>query len=1007
MIQRLPQFKSCHRMGSAGHKQHGIDLSAVDSSGKTWSFSNKKYKRYSPSHARKHIVDVTASSDFFVLLLSCTASPAVRKEIGTLSNWQVWDADDICRRVRELSATDPSLARQLVEHHFGPAWTKAFLGLASSGVFLSLADQYRPFLKARTLFNHRNPLIGRKRECNTIITALRRRKVILLGAVGGAGKSRLLLEIATRCERKLGIAVRFLIDGVLGPNSFDDLPSTPCLIIVDDAHRQADLRQLLAFIRERGNLKTIIATRPQAISRLKSDIRGARFGDEECLYCPTLDPLPGADLKKLVAGALGRNMGKRKDLVQQLARISDHSPLIAVVGANLVRSKQMNPVLFQGDAAFKRVVFDRLVEALLDQKNGPQVSPPWLLPVISAINPLPAFLGRSLFEAIASTSFSTVSEVQLFLCSLEQSGHLVRLGGLLKLTPDLLADHLLTEACILPPSPFGGNFATTVFSAFESICPETVLANLAEVDIRLKIQFPNRPRVLDEIWARLWSRYAKAGGSERKQIILLVQKVSHLKPEWAVALARTIETERDETLYDMIPALLERCDTDIPTLRDSIAILWRLNTFSSIRFDPSPLNVIRGYSKLEHFKPVEVNDVVVSFLMNIVCEGGGFDWRPVAEILAPLLEKSGADSWSEGNKIVTVPFFVSPHAVRSVRAKAFEVASTLLNQNDLECQGAVVKLLTRALHGPLPLMNLKLTDKIRNEWVSDQLHILGILERFFALQRHPVVQSLGLAGIEFERQHAHSSEVKRLAERLGKALEDAPDLRLARLLMPKLYPFADFDREDGKPAGDYVARHRERHFQVLKELRARFKSCDEIVDHVLALHGDITANREEAQIGSLLAYLIELIPEWGADLAWRALRAPYGPLKEVLPSFFAASRQHCASQFYEMVRFTIRSSDSCNQKGLSRFYAFYCREFNRADIDAIRFLASHPLDKVRVAVVPAIAELAKSERHVAIELALSIEIDSEGEILESFFGHIGGGSSFQIDPLEIPGFLVV
>jgi hypothetical protein len=133
-ISKLPEVKNCHRYGTQGDYQKGIDIFADLENGKRWAFQCKQYEKYTESKARETIQKATYHADRYILLLSCEATTKVRDVVDNASNWDMWDVQDICQKIRNFPQEN---AYRLINTHFGAIWSKKFLGLAESTEFIS------------------------------------------------------------------------------------------------------------------------------------------------------------------------------------------------------------------------------------------------------------------------------------------------------------------------------------------------------------------------------------------------------------------------------------------------------------------------------------------------------------------------------------------------------------------------------------------------------------------------------------------------------------------------------------------------------------------------------------------------------------------------------------------------------------------------------------------------------------------------------------------------------
>lgn len=113
----------CHRYGKPGEEQSGIDIIArkwLDGRVEKWVYQCKKYAHFTESDARKAIQALEYEADQFVILLSSVAGKKVRDIIAKSPRMQIWDAEDISRRLKDHP--------RIVEDFFGRAWRRAFCG---------------------------------------------------------------------------------------------------------------------------------------------------------------------------------------------------------------------------------------------------------------------------------------------------------------------------------------------------------------------------------------------------------------------------------------------------------------------------------------------------------------------------------------------------------------------------------------------------------------------------------------------------------------------------------------------------------------------------------------------------------------------------------------------------------------------------------------------------------------------------------------------------------------
>lgn len=113
----------CYRYGQPGEDQAGIDLLArhwINGRVQNWAYQCKKYAHFTPANARDAVKAFSFQADVYVILVSSMVSTAVRNEIAKHPGIQLWDAEDISRKLKDYP--------RLVLDFFGRAWQQAFAG---------------------------------------------------------------------------------------------------------------------------------------------------------------------------------------------------------------------------------------------------------------------------------------------------------------------------------------------------------------------------------------------------------------------------------------------------------------------------------------------------------------------------------------------------------------------------------------------------------------------------------------------------------------------------------------------------------------------------------------------------------------------------------------------------------------------------------------------------------------------------------------------------------------
>src|SRR5258708_4203954 len=403
--------------------------------------------------------------------------------------------------------------------------------------FATAGEYFAWSLDPNKYFNHSWALVGRKDALDRIRGfATGQGTVGVLYGAGGLGKSKILLEFANAFdEHATGWKIRFLRETMpLSGDFARGLPADPCIVVIDDAHRYAQLETALTLLREQryaGRTKFILTARPSAKQLIDATL--AHGADaSEIIDLGRIEPLRAEDARSLAEQALGP-----ADLIHldRLVNASSKTPIVIVVGGRLIRDKQLDPGLFATDEAFQRAVLDRFYEELT--KILPAPTPPWrdLLTLVSALGPVRAADPQFRQSAAEFLEFQPWDLVER-LGVLEQGGLLRRRGGLLEVTPDVLADYLLQSKCVSAGDEDTG-LAKGLFDKFAGLSGANLFRNLGELQWRID-QTKGQPHVLSAIWSAVETEFAAANYAGRVHILGVIREAAIYQPKQALRIVK-------------------------------------------------------------------------------------------------------------------------------------------------------------------------------------------------------------------------------------------------------------------------------------------------------------------------------------------------------------------------------------------------------------------------------------------------------------------------------------
>jgi transcriptional regulator with XRE-family HTH domain len=198
-----------HAVGAQGHTQEGADIDVTFPDGTCHTFQCKRVLQFGPRDVDNAVTEHTKQATKKFILLSRIASPRARAAVRPHPDWDIWDKEDISRRVRTLP-----LEQQLrLVATFFPEQRFALLGDTAEGRWQTTEEFFAPYMAGRGAFSHDWPLIGRADELAALLRNLEddQIKVVLLTGTGGGGKSRIIKEAIERYQAAhRGLVVRFL-----------------------------------------------------------------------------------------------------------------------------------------------------------------------------------------------------------------------------------------------------------------------------------------------------------------------------------------------------------------------------------------------------------------------------------------------------------------------------------------------------------------------------------------------------------------------------------------------------------------------------------------------------------------------------------------------------------------------------------------------------------------------------------------------------------------------------
>ena len=391
-------------------------------------------------------------------------------------------------------------------------------------------------LRAGDGLHSHSQFVGRQREIDLLKDFVKSRDpVMVVVAPGGIGKSRLLLEWARQTTAEASTKVLFVDAGASwDADDINSLPVVPTLLVVDDAHRRPELDRLIAAaVKVNPKIRFVVSCRPGAIDVLLPHLSDLVAAGEPRSQI-TLAPLQKKPSLELARGVLGEEF---EHLAEQLVRIADGNPLVIAVGGRCIGANNVGPdLLDHTPEQFRTQVLDRLLlDPALDERSAQTRKK--ILESLAAIGPVNTedMPTRQLWAKLLELA---PSKLVCELAHLEYAGFIQRRARLVRVTPDVLSDHLLYRAAVdRNGKPTG--YVDEVLAHFGVTFLGNVLANAAELDWRAVATDRHDP-VLDATWRALERALPAMTHRQRNDLLAQLKRAAVFQPDPVLKLVEWI-----------------------------------------------------------------------------------------------------------------------------------------------------------------------------------------------------------------------------------------------------------------------------------------------------------------------------------------------------------------------------------------------------------------------------------------------------------------------------------
>ena len=927
-------------------------------------------------------------------------------------------------RFRVLFVTPQDLSREIAGavHNYERAY--GLLGVRLPA-FASYEEFFRPFTNNERLFNHLYSLVGREDYLKALDKFVESNKRLgLLYGRGGIGKSKILFELGREFEKKhKGWQIRFLKEGVpISDDTIKQLPAEKCVLAVDDAHRREDLDTLLAIGQQYSDrIKIILSSRPQGMDYLRGLLTRMAFDPREIENLPEMGHLGIDEMEKLAAEVLGQN---NQRLIEPLVNVAKYSPLVLVIGGRLVAEGAVAPAMLERHDEFQRAVLDRYQDVFTGQisdRIGEDLCRD-LLSLISAVSPIRP--QNELFQNSAS-KFLKIEATKLIdaISSLESAGVLLRRGYSLRITPDVLSDHILHKTCLTEQGEPTG-YTKKVFGSFGPVVPENVLFNLSELDWRITREGKSLD-LLWEVWEIIWNDFRDATHSQRVRILEIIEKAAHLQPGKTLELIEyamnnpskktddapwtSIYKYTHKDVLEALPGLLQGVAYNLDYMSRCCDILWQLGRDDERETGPRPEHAIRVLIDMAGYdigKPIAVNTIVLEAVERWLKQPATHEHiHSPLDILDPLLVKEVGSARSRGHGIVFRPFAVSFETTRGIRERAISILSDCLESKSTKVVLQALRSLAETLNPPHGLFGRHVSDDEVAQWLPEQMVALAAIERLVKRTEDPIIFLQVASELRWHAKRNSQKGVRDKAALIMKAIPDSFDLKLCRCLCYRYE--IDLDNEDHE---QYQRRIKDNTRRIAKGVIERFEDGKEIFQ----ILDEILSNFDECNINCNPGYFLHEISkvdfELAVDICRTIISNPSSLLASYLSPLLSGIREKNKNIALDLARSALATNNASICSSLAHGYSWWgwAESMDKEEIGIIEELLRNPDKAVKHGAIESLRNFPDIEVDTAISLALSVEIgedEQSADILCRVFGDKQGISADNLKDKDLKSFL--
>lgn len=715
LISALHPTADVHRFGGTGHKQDGLDIEAILQDRTIYTYQCKRHKEFGAAKVKAAVEAHIRRADKKILLLTRIASPQARDAVAKHTNWELWDKEDVSKRIRQLPKSEQI---RLVDIFF-PGQRLPLLGEVEAGPWMSVEDFFSAFLCRERAFNHLWQLVGRKEELTNLSNSISDKTtlVTLLTGPGGAGKSRLLYQALIDFQYKLPRTLVKVLSATeeLSAKHLENLGQGEKLLVIDDAHDRDDLPMLFAYVANpKNSARAILSLRTYGLERIKLQAASV-FLQPPYTSQIRLEPLSRKQSVELSTQVL-KEYGGPQSAAEAISRYTLDCPLATVVAAQIVAKEKLHPELLSTEGAFRTTLLARFQQVITGElaQGKDRDALLAILRVLALVQPFsPDDAG--LLKLLETAEGISVADSNRLVKALIAGGVVFKRGQTYRLAPDLLADYIIEQNCVTENSMSSG-YAEKLFEASPQSLVEHILLNLGKLDWRLSSGNTASSRLLDGLWQKL-----QPTGEYGDTHFKAMTSVAYYQPARALQYAE--QRIADGRAPKELPELIKYAAYNLEHVQRACVCLWELGKSDERQLNQHPGHAIRILKELcavEPNKPVEYNAAVVEFGLSLLDLPDSWSgaYTPY-DFLSGILQTEGHTTSSNGREFSFHPYFVRREAVSSLRYQVIDAAIARLDSERSEVAALSARVLSEALRYPMGAFGTSASKEDHECWTDE------------------------------------------------------------------------------------------------------------------------------------------------------------------------------------------------------------------------------------------------------------------------------------------------